>query len=34
MQEGLIVLPVHAVEACVRRGGPAPIMLNFGAGYR
>ena len=29
-----ILLPVHSVEAFVRSRGPAPLILNLGAGWR
>jgi len=34
MLKGQIVLPVHIMNAYVRRRGPAPLILNLGAGRR
>jgi hypothetical protein len=34
MLEGQIVLPLHAMEAYVRRRVPAPLIINLSAGCR
>ena len=34
MLESQIVLPVHTMEAYVRRRGPVPLILNLGTGWR